>query len=245
MARNVASLKHESTVILDGHQLYIPVDPLTEHEVQSKVRELNLNYRSGDILVFVITGDLTYLNAESYVVKAHNIHNQYKKVILSLHDLGYIDFSGHLALTEICDILEKKVLENEYAFKEEPVDASLIDAELGHDIESGKIVDRSTLVEIVVCGITEKHRYQKLLLLSQPWFKEKYEKGLMFETYQQAVEYFEQKNPQKPLPRMQSTRFLTKSNKLPTYGATDDLSSQHIVFDHFGPGDVTEKPHQM
>lgn len=39
-----------------------------------------------------------------------------QKVILSLHDLGYLDFSGHLALTQICDILEKKVAQNEYEF---------------------------------------------------------------------------------------------------------------------------------
>lgn len=39
---------------------------------------LLVSYVIGDVLVFVISGDLTYLNAESYVEKAQNIHNSYK-----------------------------------------------------------------------------------------------------------------------------------------------------------------------
>jgi hypothetical protein len=44
----------ESTVILDGVSLYVPVDPLLEVEVQAKVKNLNLSYRSGILLIVLL-----------------------------------------------------------------------------------------------------------------------------------------------------------------------------------------------
>eukprot|EP01126_Amoeba_proteus_P066624 TRINITY_DN9685_c0_g2_i2.p1 TRINITY_DN9685_c0_g2~~TRINITY_DN9685_c0_g2_i2.p1 ORF type:complete len:663 (+),score=126.30 TRINITY_DN9685_c0_g2_i2:97-2085(+) len=101
MAIFVAGLKHESTVTLDGVKLFVPLT------IKKKSRASSKQHREGDVLLFTIPGDFTYLNAGSYVTRATHIQNKFRVVVISLSHLGYIDMDGVDSFTEIVEHFEK------------------------------------------------------------------------------------------------------------------------------------------
>jgi len=75
--------------------------------------------------------------------------------------------------------------------------------------------------------------------MSQPWFKDRWDRQLMFDNYQKAIEYIQKQKPKASIARYQSTRMFSSDNikrdKAKSYGST--TISSPLQFQQQGQND--------
>jgi len=108
LARYTSQLE-AGNVSLDAVEIFVPIEISTgTHDEFHPTSSECPRYREGKVLLFTIPGNLTFLNAESYITKTQRLRNKFKYVIISMRMLAYIDLDGVMALSDIVNMLEKK-----------------------------------------------------------------------------------------------------------------------------------------
>jgi MFS superfamily sulfate permease-like transporter len=80
----------------------------TEDIDERDLDETNMEAQSvGDILIYRIPGDLTYLNAPAHIERAKKLPTKYTTIILSLRYLFYLDLDGLGAIGDMVRTWEK------------------------------------------------------------------------------------------------------------------------------------------
>jgi len=110
MAKWVSKLEGHDIISVDGVDIFVPIALYEGNpsETELKSPRASTGEDPHQVLLFTIPGDLTYLNAQTWLERAQNIKHKFSTIIISLRHLGYIDLDGVNALTEIVLTLEKK-----------------------------------------------------------------------------------------------------------------------------------------